>query len=469
MSLRYLFIFVFGFVIVTTEGAQFTPIETIVGNPASGCLGLEFSPDMKYLVWTQQGAQRSWLCEMNPDTGDMVPTNGQGFAINGIVPSGNPQWGQDSTGWFIIAIDNTGRIMQVRPGTPLSTTTVNYPAVPINSTRQYPFPARLSNRAASYVLYEQLANGNGAAGIYWVDLADPTNEHLVTSPSDGSMPTTLQSLAVTVYRWFPGLSVFTYAYNRGGLLQMAQLDVSQATPTPLAISHDAVSHIDDFPCINFGRRELIGGINSTSTGRYYKQDPTTFQQSAVAPITPTGSALTNPQWATSFEPFGWNGRVYSAFQIIDGTSPINPTPAEIWFTSLSDCLHTTDTSVLRRISGTAILERRDPEYFLGTSNAWVFYYAKVTTDTLFTIYRAETGLPARQTAATLGVTLQGFQGNAMQLLLTGTSGQYGVLQTSNDLAEWTDTTPTLFGTAPITYSDANASTLQRRFYRMRVP
>lgn len=452
-----------------TARAQFTPSETIVGDPASGCLGLEFSPDMKYLVWTQQGTQRSWLCEMNPDTGNMVPTNGQGFAINGIVPSGNPQWGRDSTGWFIIAIDNTGRIVQVRPGSPLSATTITYPAVPINSTRQYPFPARLPNRAASYVLYEQLANGNGAAGIYWVDLADPTNERLVTSPSDGTMPTTLQSLAVTIYRWFPGLPVFTFAYLRGGLAQMAQLDVSQSTPAPLAISHDAQSHIDDFPCVNFGRRELVGGVNSTSTARYYKQDPTTFQQSAIVQITPTGSALTNPQWATSFEPFEWNGRVYSAFQIIDGTSPINPTPAEIWLTSLSDCLHVTDTSLMRRINGTATLERRDPEYFFGTTNTWIFYYAKVTTNTLFTIYRAETGLPNRQIAATLGVTVQGFQSNATQLQMSATSGQYGVLQSSEDLTTWTDRTTTLFGSTAVPYSDAGAGSLPRRFYRMRTP
>jgi hypothetical protein len=45
---------------------------------------------------------------VNPDTGDLIPTNGmpngtngQPFSIPNIPPRGNPQWGRDSTGWFI--------------------------------------------------------------------------------------------------------------------------------------------------------------------------------------------------------------------------------------------------------------------------------------------------------------------------------------------------------------------------------
>jgi hypothetical protein len=92
-----------------TASAQFTPSETVVGDPTRGCLGLEFSPDMKWFVWTQQGAVKAaWLCSVNPDTGDLIPTNGmpngtngQPFSIPNIPPRGNPQWGRDSTGWFI--------------------------------------------------------------------------------------------------------------------------------------------------------------------------------------------------------------------------------------------------------------------------------------------------------------------------------------------------------------------------------
>jgi len=45
----------------------------------------------------------------------------------------------------------------VRPGSPLSASVVAYPGVPINPTRQFPFTARLPNRAAPYVLYEENA------------------------------------------------------------------------------------------------------------------------------------------------------------------------------------------------------------------------------------------------------------------------------------------------------------------------
>lgn len=470
--------------------AQFTPSETVVGSPSFGCLGLEFSPDMKWFVWTQQGVTKAaWLCSVNPDTGDLVPAsgrpngqNGQPFSIPNIPPRGNPQWGRDINGWFIIAIADDGRLVQVRPGTLgtdgnwLADPVITYPAVAVNATRQYPFAARLPERDASYVIYEQLANGTGTAGIYWVNLGDPTfTEHLVTAPSGYTMPTTLDNIAATIYRWFSGLPIFTYAVVKqpGGAVKMAQLDVSATTPAPVAINAatDNVSfHTDDFPNVNFGRRTLIGGVTSSASARYYLQDPVTKLTSTLANITvtPAMSALGNPQFASSFEPFEWNGRVYSAFQIIDGTDPLQAVPSEIWLTSLSDALLQTDTSLLRRINAATSLQRRDPEYFLGTTKAWVFYYAKPS-GTVFTIYRAETGLPDRQTAATLKVTQQGFQSSAMQLQLSGTSGQYGVLQRSDDLAIWTDLGTYLFGTNAVPYSDAGASNLPRRFYRLRVP
>jgi hypothetical protein len=353
---------------------------------------------------------------------------------------------------------------------------ITYPAVPVNATRQYPFAARLPERGASYVIYEQLANGTGAAGIYWVDLGDPNfTEHLVTAPSGYTMPPTLENLAATIYRWFPCLPIFTYAIVKqpGGAVKMAQLDVSAPTPTPIAINPatDNVSfHTDDFPSVNFGRRTLIGGVTSSATARYFLQDPATKLTSTLADITvtPAMSALNNPQWATSFEPFEWNGRVYAAFQIIDGSDPLQAVPSEIWLTSLSDCLYQTDTSLLRRISSDASLQRRDPEYFFGTTKAWIFYYAKAD-GINFSIYRAETGLPDRQTAVTLCITLQGFQGNALQLQLTGSPTQFGVLQASEDLAMWTDMGTTLFGSNAVSFYDLNTTNFSRRFYRVRTP
>jgi hypothetical protein len=389
-----------------------------------------------------------------------------------VQPNGNPQWGQDSRGYFIITLNRlSGALMQVRVTgdasgavTSLAIITLSTPA---NSSRQYPFAARLPGRAESYVLYQQSDASSGTPGIYWVDLAAPTAEHLITSPSDGAMPTTAQSLLVTVYRWFPGTTLCTYGYGRGSqsLLQMAQFDVAQ---TPIAISSDIVAHIDDFPTFVFGRSRLIGGINSTATGRYYRQSPAQMEVGMLQ-ITPTGSTLANPQWATSFEPFVWNGRAYSAFQIIDGTSPLGNVAAEMWLTSLEDAFGTLDGSLLQRINGSDIqVVRRDLEYFLGTKKAWILYYAATVGGT-FSIHRAETGLPDRQTAATLGVTQQGFQDTAMQLQLSGLSGQYGVLQRSDDLATWTDMGTYLFGSSAVPYSDAGAGSLPRRFYRLRTP
>ncbi len=399
--------------------AQFAPSEVLVGDPTASCLGLEFSPDMKWCVWTQQGTpSRAWLCGVNPSTGNFIPANGKPlglrgspFAIAGIPPRGNPQWGQDSTGWHIIAIADNGDIVRVRPGTlsaagqwTIEPTIERFvvPAGGSNTTRQYPFASRLPDRAGSYVVYEQIVNNT--PGIYYLDLADPTRlERRVDAPIGYTMPPTLESIAVTIYRWLPGLPVLTFAALQGAPLKMCQLDVSAPSPNSVAINpaSDTVSfHTDDFPSVTFGRRTLIGGINATATARYYAQDPVTSLTSTLADITvtPAMSALNNPRWATSFEPFEWNGKVYSAFQIIDGTDPLQAVPSEIWLTSLSDFRLATDTSLLRRINTSPSRQRRDPEYFLGTTRAWVYWYARANNAgplAPLLIYRAETGLLVR--------------------------------------------------------------------------
>ena len=459
-----------------SASAQITPVDVVIGDSSTRCLGLEVSPDMKYMVWVQQTTGQAWVCGLNPDTGDLIPTHGRGMAIPNVQPSGNPQWGQDTNGCFIITLNRTtGALVRARPQSDATGTVTSLAistlATPANASRQFPFAASLPARAESYVLYEQNDAVSGTPDIYWVDLGQPTVENRLTAPADGALPTTLQSLAVTIYRWFPGTTTCTYAYLRGAspLLQMCQFDVAQPAQPPIAISSDIVAHIDDFPTIVFGQRRLIGGINSTATGRYYRVSAGQ-QEIGILQITPPDSALANPQWATSFEPFVWNGRAYSAFQIIDGNSPLQPVAAEMWLTSLEDALGTVNGSTLRRISGSdAQVVRRDPEYFLGTTKAWIFYYAKSTNEALYSIHRAESGLPNRQTATTLGLTAQGFHGNAMQLQLTGLPGQFGVLQKSDDLAAWADMNSFVFGSNAVAFSDTNANTSSSRFYRFRTP
>jgi hypothetical protein len=416
---------IFATVVTSPAHAQFVPNEVAIGDQTASCLGLEFSPDMRWCVWTQQGTpNRAWLCGVDRASGNFIPVNGKPtlngvpFAIADIPPSGNPQWGQDSAGWHIIAIADNGDLVRVRPGVldaatgrwTLAPTIERFviPAGASNTTRQYPFATRLPDRAGSYVAYEQIV-GN-VAGIYYVDLADPTlAERRVDAPTGYSMPPSLQDIAVTIYRWFPGLPVLTFAALQGPPqvpvrpLKMCQIDVSAPSPMSQAINpgNDTVSfHTDDFPSVNFGRRTLMGGLNATTSARHYLQDAVTNQTSTLADITVTRaiSALSNPQWATSFEPFEWNGKLYSAFQIIDGQSPLAAVPAEIWLTSLSDFRNQSDTSLLRRLNTSVSRQRRDPEYFLGTSTAWVYWYARAQGAGPFApllIYRAHTGLPTR--------------------------------------------------------------------------
>jgi hypothetical protein len=63
-------------------------------------------------------------------------------------------------------------------------------------------------------------------------------------------------------------------------------------------------------------------------------------------------------------------------------------PGEIWLTGLLE------ESLLRRISGPETMVRADPEFYIGTSQVWVFYVAKPVGTIGWELHRAATGLVA---------------------------------------------------------------------------
>jgi hypothetical protein len=379
----------------------FTPDDVRLGDPDVSYVNMEFSPDMAYAAWVEVRLppflpSRAWLCGVDRETGDLIPSDGRGFLIDEIKNrgwvDGAPQWGEDLWGPFVIVIDLDDHLLMARPQSPTEATVTALPTAP-NSSRLYPFPARLPDRRDSYVAYLQ-HDDEGEYQSWYVDLAEPTIEHQVTFGPPGLYPP-MDSipLAINSNRWFSGEPIYIFGYTNtvSSKLQIKQVDVTQPGSEPVVITDDGYDHIDEFPAVISGERYLIGGINNEAVGMLYRRPPGGEIYEPTQVISPVGTDLVTPTSALSFEAFTWEGKAYASFQIRDNSSGVlaRTEPGEIWLTSLLD------GSLLRRISDPRTMVRADPEFYIGTSQVWVFYVAKPVGSTKWELHRAATGLVRR--------------------------------------------------------------------------
>ena len=374
------------------------PIEVRVGDPAISYINLKISPDMKYATWVENltGLQQNpaWLCAIDRETGSLIPDDGKGFFIGRIKNAGalvgSPQWGQDSAGFFSIAIDEKNNLLMLRPESAFKATITMLPTAP-NKERIFPCPACLPNRDFSYIAYLQ-KDENKKLQAWYIDLAEPTVEHQVTSGDPGFYPPmNAEPLAVDRCRWFPGEPIFIFGYlNEFEKLQINQYDVSRHDLAPVPITNDKLNHIDEMPTTITGERYLIGGINNEAFGKVYKRPAGSEFYKPIQTITPVATDLITPTSALAFEPFMWEGKSFTSFQIQEPSSKplLSTAPGEIWLTSILE------DSVLRRLHGPEPMVRANPEFYIGTSKVWVFYQAKAVGDDNWRLYRAETGLSA---------------------------------------------------------------------------
>lgn len=365
--------------------AQSQNTEARLGDASLSYINIEFSPDMKFMAWTESRTTTAYICGVDAKTGDLIPSDGRGFRVGEILGVASPQWGSDSTGSYLVTVSAEGRFLIVRPSSP-SAATVTTLSTPANLSRRYPYASRLPKQSGGYLIYSQ-TDANRQLQLFYLDLANPATERQVTS---GPTPIVLNtpSFLLTIYRWFEGIPVFSYGTAtpaNPARVQMREVDLSSGTALDRLVTNDSVSHIDDFPFLQQGVRHFVGGQNTSSMGAVYEYDEARQSYQQIRKIEPQ-STLSNPVWATSFETFTWRKREYAVFQVLDNGGPLQNVNAEIWLTSVYD------NSVLRRVSPATPLARRDPEFFLGESKVFLYYYSQPAMGRPYELRRVEAGL-----------------------------------------------------------------------------
>lgn len=378
---------------VSAQTLPFTVSDTAVGDPAVSYANVEFTEDGRYMIWFEQSTDGSalgivWHCGVNPDTGELTPSDGKGFRVFDSSAWGRANPGRDAAGVYYVGMDRSGNLVMVRPTGADSGDRTVLPT-PVDVTRRSIYPTDLPDRNGGFVFWIKNSSVAGSGlnplnswfELQYIDLADPTTVKIIERQD--KPPVGFAPMDIGFARWFRGKATLTYGFfgaaqcgplQNKPCVQVRAFDATAATPAPLDVTSDSFSKIDPFPFSFHGDDFLLAGINGEATSHVYRRAPGATEFAVAETIYPTGTTLTDPALAQSHERIVFDDALYTAYQVNERCSGFFcatfGSTGEIWLSSVSQ-----SPQRQWRLSENSDTAKSEPEPYVGASKVWVFYSA----------------------------------------------------------------------------------------------
>lgn len=305
--------------------------ETSVGNPSTSYVNPEFTLDGNYMVWfeptgspTPEGDREGivWHCGIDQETGELIPSDGKGFAAFTSTVYKRANTGFDINGPCYVGADPEGNLKIVHITGNTSGVVSDLPTPP-DSDRRGIFPSKNPDSEELYIFWFKANPGPhpGAAEfveVRFITLSNPTNEVLVEREERDPGDPTWAALDLAVPRWFAGLNEFTFGFPKNGANEVKKVIVyPDGSFDEIEITNGGFNHFDPSPYYFDGKRYIMPGKDGTAQVQVYQEQMGSSEFASFLTLTPTGSELIHPCRALSNEPFTLNGRFYTTFQISD--------------------------------------------------------------------------------------------------------------------------------------------------------
>lgn len=360
-----------------------------VGDPWVSYGSTEFTPDFRYLVWGEFAADGSdsmvmWHCEMDPETGDLIPWDGKGFRAfesNDWGRANTP--GRDALGVYYAGLNRGGSLVLVRPTGATSGTVEVLPAPQDLSRRAvYGVDLPLGFPGLGYVFWISSDLGLpagpgdprvGSVQLQYLGLEAPA---LVRTLQDQQRPPGTGGFApldIAFPRNVRGTSLVTSGVRLEGLIQIVEFDLAESEPSPRLVTNDAATKSDAFG-FAFGNQQVMLSGNDSVAGatQVYTRTPPQQFFFPQETIVPEIGNLEPPLFAQSNEFIIFDERAYTAFQVNSREDDFFGTTfqqtGEIW---LATVLQESQQQWL--LSQDTDAAKFEPEPFVGTERVWVFY------------------------------------------------------------------------------------------------
>ncbi len=374
--------------------------NTCYGNP-------EFTRDNQYMTWFEplgridngREVVQMWHCGIDQETGDLIPPDCRGFAgFESNLPA-RAHHGLNSAGPLYVGGNNDPQFVMVQPTSPTSgDVTLIGGLSDVERRAIYPSQAPGTDKVWVYWIKSHgsdLTPSNAEwVELRYIDIDDPTNEIVVERQERPS--TQWAPMDLTFPRWSWDEPIIIYgARDASDNIQIVQLDVSDAIPQPKFITNDFSLKTGQFPIIFQGRRYIASSLNNGTNSMLYRAPDTGDIYSPVdAWEPPTARTFTDPCLAVSNEPFEFDGRLFTTYQVNrcgDGIDVFFTNTSEIWMTELLD-----GSSEQWRLTQASSDVKIEPEPLVGNNKAWVFYtrYAEGLNqgNACFAVHRTSTPL-----------------------------------------------------------------------------
>ena len=376
----------------------------MVGDPTVNYANIEFTAEGYYMVWFEltdkQGNGVVWHCGVDPQTGDLIPSDGKGFRAFDSTIYGRANPGLDTNGAYYVGADRSGNLIYVRPTSPTSGK-IQKLSTPPDTLRRAIYPTILPGQADRYVFWirDELVPGatnprNTWVELQYISLDKPEHitivERQMRPQGHGFAP-----MDSGFVRWMKNKLAITYGFQaEDGTIQVRMLDLTLPDKTfPQTVTTDPGNKIDPYGWFLKGQEILVPGIDALARLHVYIRKPGESRFNLAETIIPTASKLATPGLAQSAEPILFGGQAYIAYQINQaGRNFWEVTfgkPGEIW---LSTLLQSPQQQWLLTDSLSA---KAEPEPFIGANQVWVFYNVAEGSSALQAIwhlYRADTPL-----------------------------------------------------------------------------
>jgi|GEM_PF-100307 len=341
--------------VITGAPADWRPKVKQVGDPKANYLNVEFTCDGRYMVWFEGMGGSSvdgivWHCGVDQETGELIPPDGRGFRAFESTSWGRANPGCDSEGPYYVGADRDGKLILVRPDGPTRGRAIRLGVAP-DPRRRAVYPTCLPDRSGGFVLFIQnhktpgagvRANGNSWVELQYISLEEPAK--VIPVERQETPPMGFAPMDVGFVRWMRGRAILTYGARsqRTRKVEIRGFDAERAARAPFELIADSHNHIDPYPAVIGEYEYVFAGVDASATSHIYRRPA---GRAADAPfellktLSPERSLLGAPSLAQSHEPFLFQGRLYTVYQVNDRGADFFDTtfrkPGEIWLADLS--------------------------------------------------------------------------------------------------------------------------------------
>lgn len=355
--------------------------EIQIGDPNISYASVEFSKDGKFMIWYEgvngNRTGKMWHCEVDLNTGNLIPSDCKGFSAFSTSVWGRANVGHDSQGPFYVGANLEGETILVRP-TSSSTGKVTKLPSPVSRFRKGFYSTRMLYSEQAYAIWMEFTSQNDRT-LQYIDLSKPEIVHNIeTQTLDGRFP--MVPMDIGFFRLVDGAPYVTYgAYDTNGNVQVKMKDLRDPLLPAKQVTFEENHHIDPyaFKTPN-GQMYMVAGIDGQAKLFIYLYNETLQRFEKLGEVSvPNETVLINPILANSFEPIFKDGKILGSYQV--NNAPIHgrgyiPTafesPGEIW---LFNVLNPSEKQI--KLSGQHTMIRTEPEPVKGNQQNWVYFNA----------------------------------------------------------------------------------------------